>query len=137
MNPPDNFRRCIDAARACQRNPSVVCKQDFPSRADFDSALDELADVFWDAEAEPAWRAYGHALDSPDGKLLYAAREQARYVEPVHQQEPEVITKAEARIHQRITKYQKNHPGVTPEQALIRVLENDPQLYTQYLSECR
>jgi hypothetical protein len=133
---PGNYQRCITAACTCQRDPTAVRKCDFPSRKDFDDALDELANVMWDCEAEPAWRAYARAMDSPDGQLLYAAREQAQPVVPVYRPEPEPVSEAEQKIHQRIANYQKSHPGITPERALIRVLETDPQLYTKYLKQC-
>jgi hypothetical protein len=137
MNPENNYERCLNAARASQRDPTAVRKCDFPSRKDFDDALDELADVLWDCEAEPCWKAYARAMDSPDGQLLYAAREQARpVVKPVCQPEPVPVTKAEQKIFTRIAKYQKSHPGVTPEKALIKVLEANPGLYTAYLSQC-
>jgi hypothetical protein len=139
VNPHNDYQRCLAAARACQRNPSLVAKSgDFPTREEFDAAIDELADVLWDSQVEPCWKAYARALDSSEGQLLYAARELAPVPEPpfVRKRE-EPVTKAEERIQKAVTEYVARHAGVPRERALIQVLENNPSLYTAYLRERR
>jgi hypothetical protein len=127
------------AARAAARDPAVVTKADYPSRDDFDAALEELAGLLWDPEQEPNYTAYARALDSPEGRLLYAAREWAPKPldPPVQVQKLEPLAKAERKIHKLAAEYRARHHGTTPEKAVIRVLDSNPDLYTQYLRECK
>lgn len=134
--------RCINAAEAMSADLSVVRKSDFPNRADFDSAIEELADLFQknDGTYEHWYQTYSRALESPAGQKLYAAREWApNPPEPVlnQQQEPVVqIGKAEQRIYDEVAKYVKAHPDGNPALAMSRVLDADQQLYSDYLLEC-
>jgi hypothetical protein len=52
---------------------------------------------------------------------------------PVRKLEP--ITKAEQKISELARQYREAHPGTTPEKAVIRVLDSNPELYTQYLRD--
>ena len=92
----------------------------------------------WDAKREPNYKAYARALDSPEGQLLYAARERAPKMEPAVrvQKREEPITKAERKIHKLAAEYMVRHPGVTRERAVIKVLERNPELHTRYLRQC-
>jgi hypothetical protein len=128
--------RCLEAARKGGRNPDAVSKSGL-TRADFDQALNELTDLLRD-DLEVSWRAFAKALDSSEGRLLYAAREAAPAPEPqdcVHKQDGEPVTKAERKIYERVRKHMRQHPGVDREHALIRVLEAEPDLYRDYLLE--
>jgi hypothetical protein len=127
--------RCLAVAR--NTDPSRIHKTDLTGD-DFDEALQQLADSQWDAEHEPAYRAYARAFESPDGMLLYAAREWARIPDPpaaVRKREP-ATTKTERRIHALASEYQRQHPGTLHESAVCKVLERDPDLYARYMSEC-
>lgn len=128
--------RCLKAAEAVARDPSVVRKAGFPSRPEFDAALEELADYMW-RDGERYYKAYGRAFESPEGKLLYTARELAATPEQVwKQQPPDVLRKSEQAIDAAVTAYCADHPQCSREKALIAVLETRPSLYQDYEREC-
>ncbi len=129
-----NLTRCLRAAEAAQSDPTVVRKRDFPTRPEFDAAVEELAD-YLQADEEKFYKAYGRALESRDGQLLYAARERAAPPEPVWKREAPVLSKAEQAIADAVTAYVTAHPGFSRERALLKVLEARPALYQEYERE--
>jgi hypothetical protein len=115
---------------------ALVSKSDFPSRADFDDAIEHLARRVRQP-GELYWRAYARAFESPEGTALYAARETRPPDLPAPAApEEEPVKKAEREITRLTQRYADRHPGVSAEQAIIKVLEHEPWLYEQYLEEC-
>jgi hypothetical protein len=133
--PMNSIERCLDAARKCAREPFSIIKADYPTRDEFDDAIAKLADAIW-LDNEPYHRAYARALNSDDGQILYWGRERAPVADPVYKSAETVrLSKAEQAIESATGRYVEKHPGISYEQALTAVLENDPELYTQYLRE--
>lgn len=126
--------RCLKAAEALAWNHEVIHKSDFPSQADFDTALEHLADVI-QRPGEDYRTAYTRAFDSPQGRLLYTARETVPKPEPVFEREVLKLSPAEQKIADAVTKFCNDHRGCSPEKGLLRVLESDPELYRRYLIE--
>jgi hypothetical protein len=136
VDPLANYSRCLAAARQLNTGDvSVVHKSDYPTKTEFDDALDQLADRHWNIGREPRHRAYGRALDSEEGQLLYSAREWAPHAEPVAKQEP-ALTPAQKQIYRLVHEYQRTHPGIPTEKALVKALKKNPKLYRDYLREC-
>jgi hypothetical protein len=143
-NPTDNFQgtvmsrllnRCLAAARTCVYDPDVVNKADFPTRSQFDKALEKLANGIW-RDDEQYCKAFIRAADSEEGQLLYYARERAAPdPQEIRKAESIRLTKAETAIETEVVKYVSEHPGTTKEKAFIRVLDANPKLYRAYLLE--
>lgn len=124
--------KCLTAAIAAQRNLSMARKADYPTGQEFDTALDELADYLRQG-CEPFYKAYSRAMDSPSGELLYEAREHA-VIAPVNQTAV-VLSKSERDIDNAVTEYVERNPSYTRERALVKVLDERPDLYRAYLQE--
>ena len=129
------LRRCLEAARRAVSHPSAVRKAGFPSRDDFDTAREELADEL-QQDGERFLKAYMRASESEEGELLYTAREAAPVPEMVWKKESRlVLSKSEEAIAAAVSRYQEKHPDVSPEKAMCRVLEAHPELYVAYERE--
>jgi hypothetical protein len=124
----------MEAAAAVPSDPAAVRKSAL-LRDDFDTALEELADSI-QAPGERFYKAYGRALESPEGTLLYTARELATTPDYVWKREAPVLSKSEHAIADAVTAYCADHPEYSREKALIRVLDSNPSLYREYEREC-
>jgi hypothetical protein len=131
------LKRCLEAAQAVALDPWVVRKTDYPTRDDFDKALEELADVS-QLDGERFYKAYGRAFQSPEGQMLYAARSRAPVPHLIRKREPApTLTKAEKAIADAVTGYVAEHPDCSREKALLKVLESPEgqKLYADYETE--
>jgi hypothetical protein len=105
------------------------------SKADFDTALDDLAKAER-RDGESFADAYARILNTGVGEKLYDGYTMAAAAEPViEKQDGPNVSQAWGKITTAALKLQSQNPALEHSAAIDRVLKENPSLYTEYCDE--